>query len=468
MQITIQIFRDGENQPIGLNEITEGWFSTWNQFYHEFGTITFEQGPNLKEEHEEGVVPDKLKNIAFIRNPDLSFVIKDTQVVLGGVEITVHSPDGSNAEKRYPFLWASGQVGTNGLILCPYQKTRPTGGTNRLPNRHVQRNLKFLEDWNPSDPESFLRQIIPIYELQLGSVSELPDRVQNLLLDWKQIGEFYAHFLALILVGPNEQVVNKLTIFKRKLVDLAEACLDSTDYTEPSSLLKLEDKWIQIYNTRPDSGHWERGEGQFDSIDGRLMFTLDEIERLPESDKPKSFEFWLPQLVSKHPWVSEQIERGFGSKRFRNIMVTLADKCFTKFADQLTNEDWNLLENNPGLLLERLDWEPGIYKVTSLVKKEDRAKVAKRGLKGNAIIYNILEQLNRDDLYFSTHRAYIKNWRADLIEKLSKIESGATVLIPRIPQRLLPNEFDGLNIIPAESCTKLHLMTIRQLHRGKE
>ena len=52
---------------------------------------------------------------------------------------------------------------------------------------------------------------------------------------------------------------------------------NATRQTEASSLLKLKDRWIQVYNTRPDSGHWERGEGQFDSIDGRIMFTLDEI-----------------------------------------------------------------------------------------------------------------------------------------------------------------------------------------------
>jgi hypothetical protein len=115
-KITIQIFSDGENQQTeGLEEIIKGWSSEWNQQYSEYGAVNFETGPNLKEKHDQGIIPNKLKNIAFIRNPDLFFVVKDSQKVLGGIEITVHSPDGSNVEKRYPYLWA---------VMPPLVKTR--------------------------------------------------------------------------------------------------------------------------------------------------------------------------------------------------------------------------------------------------------------------------------------------------------------------------------------------------------
>ena len=91
---------------------------------------------------------------------------------------------------------------------------------------------------------------------------------------------------------------------------------NATRSTEASTLLKQPDRWIQVYNARPDSGHWERGEGQFDSIDGRLMFTIDEIYFLDAIQRPTIFEFWLPQLVSVHPWILEQQLRGFTTVHF--------------------------------------------------------------------------------------------------------------------------------------------------------
>ena len=100
-----------------------------------------------------------------------------------------------------------------------------------------------------------------------------------------------------------------------------------------------------------------------------------------------------------------------------------------------------------------------------IVKQANRSKVAGLGLKSNSQIDSILEQLNRDDLYFSSHRAYKANWKADLLNHLSLIKKGATVLIPRIPSELIPSEFGNLKIVPAENCTKLHLLTLRQLHR---
>jgi hypothetical protein len=245
---------------------------------------------------------------------------------------------------------------------------------------------------------------------------------------------------------------------------------NATHETEASTLLKQPDRWIQVYNTRPDSGHWERGEGQFDSIDGRIMFTLDEISLLDPRDRPRRFEFWLPQLVSTHPWIVEQRTRGFGSKRLRNLLVELKNECTTRFADELTPDDWALLQANRSMLLERLDWEPSIYRVIDLVPAGQRAAVAKKGITNWPKEITQIESLLSDaTLYFSSHRAYVSGWQDDLLPMLKQIRKGNNVLIPRIPASLVAPLLAGIQctVLPAESCTKLHLLTLRQLHRQK-
>ncbi|WP_025686062.1 hypothetical protein [Paenibacillus maysiensis] len=466
MKTIVQVFTDGENQPIGLTEIIDSWLENWNANYLDIGEIEFEPGRNLKESSVANSIPALLKRISTIRNPDIFFVAKQTQDLLGGVEVTVHSPDGSNADKRYPLLWASGQYGVNSFVVCPYQKTRPTGAQNRLPNRHSKRNIEFLSDWDVNNPASFIRQIIPIIDLQNGSLDALPTKVQLSILSWKDIGQFFSHTLARKIIGENQKVINHLEEFRAKLKLLADACLASAEYSNQSSLLKLENKWIQIYNSRPDSGHWERGEGQFDSIDGRVMFTLDEIEKLPPIGKPEKFELWLPQMVSNHAWLLEQRSRGYGSKRLRNIVIELNGKCKIKYADDLTSEDWDLLKANKGLLLERLDWKPDFYKVSEMVNLLERNGVAKKGLKSTnrIIIEQIIEQLHREDLYFSSHRAYKIGWESEFAARLKELPANSTLLVPRIPEALLP-KVHGVEVIAAENCTKLHLLTLRQLHR---
>jgi hypothetical protein len=128
-----------------------------------------------------------------VRNPDVYFAEATRAVELGGVEITVHSPDGANVEKRYPFVWVARREGINAFVACPYSKVRPGGETNRLPYRHSHRNSEFLGEWKPSEyEEGALQQIVPVRELQ-GDASRLPGPLQRYILDWAVLGEFFAH-----------------------------------------------------------------------------------------------------------------------------------------------------------------------------------------------------------------------------------------------------------------------------------
>jgi hypothetical protein len=289
------------------------------------------------------------------------------------------------------------------------------------------------------------------------------------MLSWADLGSFFAHSLAArILKGRNGELARTaLEQFKIRLMKLAVACMGNTRDTDASSLIKAEKKWIQIYNTRPDSGHWERGEGQFDSIDGRLMFTLDEIDTM--TNPPRSFEFWLPQMVSTHPWISEQRSRGFTSKRLRNIMVVLADSCTTRFADQLTLADWNLLQRNSRLLLERLDWRREVYRVRDLVPPGREREIARSGIARApvATLEAIEELLRSKNLYFSADRPYNPGYASRLSDSLALLPAKSTVLIPRIPRGMLSEvrASDTICVLAAEDMTKGHLLMLRQLHR---
>lgn len=197
------------------------------------------------------------------------------------------------------------------------------------------------------------------------------------------------------------------------------------------------------------------------------MFTLDEIENLPS--RPERFEFWLPQMVSTHPWIDEQRTRGFTSKRLRNIILVLQQYCVTKFADQLTAADWTLLHRNPQLLLERLDWQSQVYCVANLVSSSDAANVARAGIaRAPAAVHNALERLLRTkNLYFSAHRPYEPDFKKQLSTALVGLPSGSTVLVPRIPRNMLAGVLasPGTTVFAAEDMTKDHLMMLRQLHR---
>ena len=259
------------------------------------------------------------------------------------------------------------------------QRKDQEGQVNRLPNRHCHRNLEFLGEWKPQDKKcGAVRQILPIRELQDGDAAP---GISELLIEWKDIGAFFAHCTAAMLLSSDKQEVGQKLqqAFHARLHKLATACMNVTTLVEASSLLKLNNRWIQVYNTRPDSGHWERGEGQFDSIDGRLMFTLDEISFLKGKDNIPRLEFWLPQLSSGHPWIKEQENRNFKSKRLKNILVVLKEECPTKFADELTSDDWKLLQAHPELVLERLDWKGARMRVSALVPANKRADVARVG-----------------------------------------------------------------------------------------
>ena len=473
-RLSIRPYFDGP-EPFGFQAILQSWTESWSRHYSQDATLTFLSPINLKQAQNRADLPSGLKILERIRNPDLFFSEESRGIELGGIEITDHSPDGSNIEKRYPFLWASRRGKISAFAVSRYLKQRPNRQINRFPFRHAFRNVQFLKEWTPKarDEHGQLCQFLPLRELHLEDIELVPPTIRDQLGSWPLLGEFFAHSLAVkVFEGARvDDAARWLEGFKGRLEALANACMaNATRESEANTLLKLEDRWVQVYNTRPDSGHWERGEGQFDSIDGRIMFTLDEISLLDPRDRPAKFEFWLPQLASGHPWIAEQRSRGFGSKRLRNLLVELASECTTRFADELTAEDWQLLQANPSMLLERLDWEPSVYRVADLVPPERRAAVAKKGISNWPREIPRIEALLSDGtLYFSSHRAYIPGWRDDLALSLAKVPHGCTVLIPRIPHALLADLLNGVQctVIPAEQCTKPQLLMLRQLHRQK-
>ena len=288
---------------------------------------------------------------------------------------------------------------------------------------------------------------------------------------FNRIGEFFALRIAQYTLDAQavRRANSKLDSLRASLISLVSACEENTNHTDPSTLYVAEERWIQVYNSRPDSGHWERGEGQFDSIDGRLMFTLDEIDMLAEGERPRALEFWLPQMVREHPWIQEQHERGFGSKRFRNITQTLQEFIEVRYADDLAAEDWDLLQANPSLSLERLDWSEDIFSVSALLGGRSVREVARQGSRtiSGAVLSQVEDCLRRTGLFFSAHRATRAGWKLGLARSAAQLPGGATLLAPRLPRNLLEDLRvpRGVRVVPAEDVTKVELLALRQLHR---
>ena len=193
----ILIYKDGADDPTGLNEIVKAWKECWEKHYSAVESLEFSEPKNCKHQNNISDLPEEVTNIFEIRNPDIFFICETNLTPLGGVEITVHSPDGSNAEKRYPYIWASNVNRISGIIICPYSKTRSNHSINKIPGRLSERNRSFLNNWNPGDANSTFLQIIPIKELQGGTFSSLPQNIKDSIVSFHDIGEFFAHSLAL-------------------------------------------------------------------------------------------------------------------------------------------------------------------------------------------------------------------------------------------------------------------------------
>jgi hypothetical protein len=463
--IEIDVFVDGEETPL-IEDFKQFWLDNWVRDYSTLGDIRFNSPINVKDQPGFDSLPENLKAVFEIRNPDVFFVanIDGKKVALGGVEITVHSPDGSNVEKRYPFIWAGRKYGFTAFVVCPYMKSRPGGQINKLPNRHSARNIDFIAEWSiKKSRTAALHQIIPLEELQEDSDAARA-LLKTPLMNWSCLAGYFCDVLA-----ENKQPAssgNRVDAFVVELHKLATACQNVTKFRKPSSFIEDGGRWIQIYNTRPDSGHWERGEGQFDSIDGRLMFTLDEAEI---RNVNKAVEFWMPQLSKKHAWVVEQVERDHGSKRLRNIAKVLNQYMIVKFADDLTGADLKILQENPGLTLERLDWKSGLMKISDLLGNLSPEAVARAGLKSPSAnaVSSVKEVLSSDTTFISTHRLYEAGWEIDLIKAINSTPAGSKIIVPRIPKSQLTTKpsFSSRDVVFAEECTKWQLMAIRQLHR---
>lgn len=471
--IWIEVYLDGPDAPHGFETLVETWTEVWAQRYGDLRKIGFRDPVDLKG---GGSLPGGVAGIALIRNPDVFFRLESTGELLGGVEVTTHSPDGSNIEKRYPYLWASRELSIPAFVATPYQKWRPGGEINRMPRRHMERNLVHLNDWIVEDTERAPIQLMAIRELHGQGLHEIEASLRNLMPQWKDLAEFFAaRTVQLVEHDAKHRADAVLRELRSRWIEFVEAAIANTRYTDASTLHKRPDRWIQVYNARPDTGHWERGEGQFDSIDGRLMFTLESIEYTPEDARPESLEFWLPQMVSSHPWIEEQRKRGFGSKRLRNILQVLPERAHTarfvvKFSDQLTDDDWRLLQDNPSLCLERLDPPAELVEGSSMVAASAIDRLCSVGLRSKAPRLLAAEGLRQLRVGFvSTHRCYDPTWKDSLEHALDHVflETETQLLLPRIPDRLAVTiaADDKWQIVPAELITKAQLLGLRQLHR---
>lgn len=467
----LKVFTDGDEHDAFFS-IKATCEKEWSLHYERYIGLKIGDPVNLKNAANRVNLPDGLVRIERIRNPDIFFYETSMGIELGGIEITTHSPDGSNIEKRYPFLWAAPESKTNAFVVTPYLKRRPSGQINRFPRRHAERNQQFIAKWEPKNPCSYLRQYVPLHEIHMGDLALVPDHLREHLLRWSDLGMIFAHLLAASALNEDGKrlAIRHLSQWKQRLTALAQLFVENAvRKTEASTLIKFPDRWIQVYNSRPDSGHWERGEGQFDSIDGRVMFTLDELSiHYPEKKRP-SLELWLPQMVRNHAWITEQKTRGYESKRLRNLLVELADKCTTKFADELTKDDWAVLQENSRLMLERLDWKPETFHVSSLIMAEEVGKIARAGIThASQTIRNSIEIMLRDEtLYYCAVRGYTPNWEALIEEQIGDLPVGAKVLVPRLGEKMLEKVKcpEYITLVSGDACSKEQLMMLRQLHR---
>jgi hypothetical protein len=470
-EIQVLTFTDGPLPGPQWLEIKRGWEKCWDDNYGSLGDLEFLESRNLKEKEVFAALPARSREAVGVRNPDLLFVASPGEIELGGLDLTVHSPDGSNIEKRYPFLWAARRKGLLGMVLTPYQKQRPSGQVNRLPHRAARRNMRLAEEWDEGDFQSSLTQILPLSSLQ-GGLKSVPSPVRSALWSWEDVGELFGHRLALAVAGGSavsKCAKRNLAEAKRRLCALHLACQNATKNTSASTLFVGSDRVVQTYNARPESGHWERGEGQFDSIDGRLMVTMDDLELFQPKLAKLPLEFWLPQMARGHVWIKEQELRGFQSKRLRNILVTLKGLVTTKFADELSERDWELLRKNPRLCLERDDrWVGDLYWIVDAFAPADRATIASTGLAHCSVALKAeIEAVLKDrKLFYGSFRGYENDWRTRLEAKAARLPSGSKLLLPRIPKAAAPRLPAAVAAKFAEDCSKAELMALRQLHRS--
>jgi hypothetical protein len=466
LTLQIQVFTDGANQHVELAYIRSAFDVEWRRNYAHLPDVQFMTAIDLKR-YASGY--PELDRAADVRNPDLFFWLAGSGPLLG-VEITAHSPDGSNIEKRYPFLWAARREGLSAFVATPYLKRRPGGAVNRLPHRHARHNRDLARAWDPADPDSSIQQLLPVSDLTGGDLDLVPSAIARQLWSWQRIGKLLAA-LAAQRVSPSEGALSRLLAARSDLEHLAQTCMEFTTDTGASTLLKERDRWIQVFNARPETGWWERGEGQFDSIDGRVMFTSAQLELMPRRLRPKSFEMWLPQMTSQHPWIREQVLGGYGSKRFRNLAQLLPqadlDVPFRLvFADEMGPQDWALLHANPSMCLERLiSHEPPVFNLSAA--SHDCRVPIKEAARSQRDVAEIRNLASDPSIWISTSRAYVLDWETSFNLNLNSLAKRSTLFVPRIPSRLL-RQFTvgaGTTIHGAEDCSRPLLLLLRHLHR---
>lgn len=471
MTIEIETYVDGGNQGIGKRDIEKAFLVTWKDKYQgQYGSVVFLPPIDLKRASSGH---ERLDRAADVRNPDIFFWGRRLGPLLG-VEITTHSPDGSNIEKRYPFLWAARREGLSAIVATPYLKVRPRGQINRLPYRHANHNRQLAEAWRPVSRDSSIQQLLPLSDLMGGDVREVPQSVRDLMWSWAKVGELLAHLTASNASdGRDKAAIAALARIRGELLDLSRACMAETSHTEASTLHREGDRWIQVFNARPETGWWERGEGQFDSIDGRVMFTISELDLLPPGQRPNSFELWLPQMTTMHPWIQEQVTAGYGSKRFRNLAQLLPasrmNVAFSlRFADQLEPRDWRILQANPSMCLERLVAPHAqLLRIGDYLPASQADEVAMDAQHGLSDADPIRRLVQSGDVYVATSRAYVPGWDRELESLVRGARFAGDIYVPRVPQRLLQNVNvpTGTHLRGGENTGRPLLLLLRYVHR---
>jgi hypothetical protein len=220
-----------------------------------------------------------VEEIVSYRAPDLLIEMKSPDKkqyeVIIAVERTTHSPDGSNIEKRYPLTYICRKKNVSSLTVVPLYKQRIQGQTNRIPSRFAdfffQESMNFLKTPDRSRWPALLipyKNYTPNKDLIIGG------RVLNIDTltfsdDW--ISEFISNRIVL-QIDPGEKTArSRITKQLLKIQNVMQTIVKAGKIVKARTVNE-DDGLIVVANLLPETGWWDRGTGQFDSIDGRFFF----------------------------------------------------------------------------------------------------------------------------------------------------------------------------------------------------
>lgn len=108
------------------------------------------------------------------------------------------------------------------------------------------------------------------------------------------------------------------------------------------TVLENDDVYV-VADLLPETGWYDRGTGQFDSIDGRFLFHLDRARRKREGAKGILL---LPQLGSRFVWIREILEGNGGARRSIRFNSFIENAAKVLYQEDLTRNNYETMVNN--------------------------------------------------------------------------------------------------------------------------